>query len=113
YVDLSGAGPPASGGREARLEGYHHESPASATTGCPLGTVRASTRPGKRSISSATFSPVSASNRAGAWATILVRSAVIWLAPIAAWSPPVETIVILSTFASGSLRARTTSGRPV
>src|SRR5215469_2330011 len=53
--------------------------------------------------------PESVSNNAGICAAILVMSPVILFIPAA--SPfPVETIVILSTFASGAASAFTTSG---
>ena len=56
--------------------------------------------------------PESVSNSAGTCAAILVMSPVILFIPAA--SPlPVETIVILSTLASGLASARTTSGMPV
>ncbi len=56
--------------------------------------------------------PESVSNSAGICAAICVMSPVILCMP--AESPlPVETMVILSTFASGAARARTTSGSPV
>jgi len=59
-------------------------------------------------ISSRISMPESASKRAGICAAILAMSPVILFAPAA--SPPVETIVIRSTFDSGSDIARTTSG---
>src|SRR5437660_4143604 len=50
------------------------------------------------------FMPVSVSNNAGTWAAILVMSPVILFNPAA--SPlPVETTVILSTFATGLANA--------
>src|SRR6516164_527945 len=52
--------------------------------------------------------PLNASNKAGTCAAIFVISPVILFTP-AAPSPPVETTVILSTLASGSAIARTTS----
>src|SRR6266571_7274732 len=55
------------------------------------------------------FIPDKVSNSAGIWAAIAARSPVILLMP--AESPlPVDTIVILSTLASGEASARTTSG---
>ena len=56
--------------------------------------------------------PLSVSNNAGTCAAIFVMSPVILFIPAA--SPlPVETIVILSTLASGAARAFTISGRPL
>ena len=59
-------------------------------------------------IRSCIVMPESASKRAGTWAAILVISPVSLLAPMLSPSP-VETMVILSTFDSGSDIARTTS----
>src|SRR6058998_1308503 len=56
--------------------------------------------------------PESVSNRAGICAAILVRSPVILFIPAASPSP-VDTIVILSTLASGAARARTAADEPI
>ncbi len=56
--------------------------------------------------------PVSASRIAGTCASILTTSPVTRLAPrLLPLGPPVETMLILSTLASGSAMARTISGR--
>ena len=80
---------------------------------------RSASSPGALSPINRTFESISetdmperASNSAGAWAAILAMSAVSLFMP--AESPsPVETMVILSTFARGAARARTISGIPV
>src|SRR5271157_1633933 len=62
--------------------------------------------------SSVSGMPESVSNSAGTCAAILVMSPVILFIPAA--SPlPVDTMVILSTFANGEASALTTSGKPV
>src|SRR5271165_6782411 len=67
-----------------------------------------------RTLPSNSFSgmPESASNSAGTCAAMVVMSPVILFIP--AVSPlPVETMVILSTLASGAARAFTMSGNPL
>src|SRR3954464_2924803 len=55
--------------------------------------------------------PESVSNSAGTCAVIFARSPVIRLIPVPSSAPPVDTMVILSTLASGLAKARAISGR--
>src|SRR6185369_10039703 len=92
------------------LQELHRVSPLSVGVTSVRGGV---CRAGTRAKRSAIFTPASVSKRAGAWATIEAMSATILFAPAPSWPLPVDTMVILSTLARGSARARTTSGSPL
>src|SRR5215510_5297064 len=103
------------------LQELHQRPPLLSPSGVSLSPgvrsalvcTAASRIAGIRAKRSPILTPASVSRSAGACGIMLATSATTLLAPAPPVPLPVETMVILSTLASGSAMARTTSGSPV